>query len=81
MMDALAELAELERADSFVSRHIAPGLPEIEAMLRPLGCASLDELVARTVPAGIRTQQPMELPPAIDEAGAQIAHAAAAGGG
>ncbi len=70
MMDALAELAGLEAADSFVSRHIAPSESEIGAMLRLLGCAGLDELAARTVPAGIRTQQPMALPPAIDEAGA-----------
>ncbi len=38
-------------------------------MLGDLGCATLDELAARTVPRGIRSQQPMALPPATDEAG------------
>ena len=66
-MSALAELAGLE-ADSFASRHVAPREPEIAAMLALLGSASLDELVARTVPADIRAEVPMALPPAIDEA-------------
>ncbi len=69
MMDALADLAGLEAADSFIARHIGPRETEIAAMLRDLGCATLDELAARTVPRGIRTQAPMALPPAIDEAG------------
>jgi glycine dehydrogenase len=68
MMEALAELAGLEAADSFVSRHIAPGETEIAAMLRALGCATLDELAATTVPRGIRTQEKLALPPAIGEA-------------
>ena len=70
MMPALSELAGLEAADSFVARHIGPCAAEIAAMLDVLGCATLDELAARTVPRGIRTQQPMALPPAIDEAAA-----------
>ena len=69
-MPALSELAGLEAADSFVARHIGPCAAEIAAMLDVLGCATLDELAARTVPRGIRTQQPMALPPAIDEAAA-----------
>ena len=70
MMQALAELAGLEAADQFITRHIAPREAEIADMLRALGCATLEELAARTVPRGIRTQQPMDLPPAIDEAAA-----------
>lgn len=68
MMPALSELAGLEAADSFTARHIAPGAAELAAMLEVLGCATLDELAARAVPRAIRTQQPMALPPAIDEA-------------
>ncbi len=67
-MDALAELAELEAQDSFVSRHIAPSDAEIGAMLAVVGAATLDDLAARTVPGSIRSQQAMNLPPAIDEA-------------
>jgi glycine dehydrogenase len=69
-LDALAELADLEAADAFVSRHIAPGESEIAAMLQVVGAATLDELVAKTVPQGIRTQQMLDLPPPVDEAAA-----------
>ena len=68
MSTALAELAALEAADGFVARHIGPSAPEIAAMLRALGLASLDDLAAKTVPGTIRTNQAMNLPPAIDEA-------------
>jgi glycine dehydrogenase len=71
-MDALRspleELADLEAADSFVARHIAPDNDDVAAMLDVVGATSLDELIARTVPQGIRSQQPLDLPPAIDEA-------------
>ena len=54
MMDALAELAELEGGDSFVGRHIGPAESDIAAMLREVGAATLDDLAAQTVPAAIR---------------------------
>ncbi len=73
---ALAELAELEAAERFARRHNAPGDAERAAMLRELGSVSLDELVARTVPAAIRSQQPLAVPPAAGEA-AVIAEVAA----
>ena len=66
--DALAELAALEASDGFVARHIGPDEAEIAAMLAAVGCASLDELVDRTVPADIRLGTPPALPPALDEA-------------
>ena len=50
-MNPLAELAELEAADSFVARHIGPSAAEQAAMLKALGAASLADLTARTVPA------------------------------
>ncbi|MBV9758778.1 MAG: glycine dehydrogenase (aminomethyl-transferring), partial [Alphaproteobacteria bacterium] len=69
-MDALAELAELEAADGFVARHVAPSPAGIAAMLQTLGIASLDELAAKAVPASIRSNRALDLPPPIDEAGA-----------
>jgi glycine dehydrogenase len=69
MSDALKELAALEASDSFVARHIAPTEAEITAMLKAVGVASLSEMAARTVPATIRIQQAMDLPPTLDEAG------------
>ena len=68
MTDALAELATLEVADSFIARHIGPSESDITAMLHALGVATLDDLAAKTVPGTIRTNQTMNLPPAIDEA-------------
>jgi glycine dehydrogenase len=67
-MDALAELAALEAADSFVSRHIGPSETDIAAMLHAVGAATLNDLAAKTVPPAIRTNQALDLPPPIDEA-------------
>jgi len=80
-LDALCpELAELEAADGFVARHIGPRDSEIGAMLRTLGVASLDDLTAGAVPAAIRSEAPLALPPAEDEIAVlaelrQLAHA------
>ena len=68
LMDVLAELAALEAADGFVSRHIGPSEAEIAAMLHAVGAATLDELAAKTVPAAIRTQ-PGARPAAADRRG------------
>ena len=55
-------LAELEKRDDFVRRHIGPGEPQIAAMLESLGLKSLDELIDKAVPASIRSDTPMALP-------------------
>ena len=62
-MDALAELAALEAADGFVSRHIGPSESDIAAMLHAVGAATLDELAAKTVPSAIRMNRSLDLPP------------------
>jgi glycine dehydrogenase len=67
-MDALAELALLEAADSFVARHVGPSEADIAAMLHVVGAATLNDLAAKTVPPAIRTNQTLDLPPPIDEA-------------
>ena len=61
-MDALAELTALEGRDSFVARHIGPSEPEIAAMLRVVGAATLSDLAAKTVPASIRSNRALNLP-------------------
>ena len=53
-------------AGAFVGRHIGPDEAEIAAMLEVVGAGSLDELIDRTVPAAIRTERPLALPPAIE---------------
>ena len=65
---ALAELARLEEADGFVRRHIGPSEDDLAAMLAAIGAVSLDDVAAKTVPATIRSNLTMALPPAIDEA-------------
>ncbi len=59
---------DLSFADRFVDRHIGPSPAEIQEMLQTLGLSSLEELVDQTIPASIRTQRPLALPPALSEA-------------
>ncbi len=52
---------------AFVWRHIGPRPRDIAEMCRVVGCADLDELIARAVPAAVRTARPLDLPPPLDE--------------
>ena len=52
---------------SFQHRHIGPDRAERDAMLRTIGVTSLDALIDRTIPPGIRTPGPLDLPPAESE--------------
>ena len=54
-------------AAPFVRRHVGPDAAEIEAMLRTVGAASLDDLIDQTVPRKIRAADPLDLPPAFTE--------------
>lgn len=67
-MDVLVELSELEENDGFVRRHIGPSETEIAAMLHAVGAATLDDVAGKTVPASIRSNAALDLPPPIDEA-------------
>lgn len=53
----------LNPTDHFVDRHIGPRAAEIEAMLKVVGAASLEDLIDQTVPAKIRLQSPLALEP------------------
>jgi len=65
---APADLQDLlDCTDSFVNRHIGPTETEIEKMLAVLGVATVEELIAQTVPSGIRLQKSLNLPPALSE--------------
>ena len=67
-MSALEQLAALDAADGFVARHIGPDDAGVAAMLAAVGAVSLDDLMAQTIPSTIRTNAPLALPQAIDEA-------------
>jgi glycine dehydrogenase len=56
------DLAALDRPDEFVGRHIGPGEEAVAAMLRVVGAASLDELVAGIVPERILERGALALP-------------------
>ena len=56
-----------DKPADFAKRHIGPRESEIEAMLRIVGAASLDNLVAETVPASIRQKNPLAIGRALSE--------------
>ncbi|NOY26942.1 MAG: aminomethyl-transferring glycine dehydrogenase [Oligoflexia bacterium] len=51
----------------FASRHLGPRPHDIEHMLSVLGVSDLDTLIDQAVPASIRVQAPLALPPALTE--------------
>jgi glycine dehydrogenase len=63
------EQSAFEAHDTFVHRHIGPDEHEIAEMLRIVGCASLDDLADKTVPASIRLRTALELPGASERKG------------
>jgi len=56
-----------EGGSGFVNRHIGPSDADIDLMLTSVGVASLDELIARSVPQSIRIPQSLDLPEAETE--------------
>jgi len=60
-------LDELKMKGDFIRRHIGPGDEQIDEILAVLGLESLDELVDKTVPASIRSKEPLKLEPAMSE--------------
>jgi glycine dehydrogenase len=54
-------LDELEGRDEFVARHIGPNAAEQAAMCTAIGVKDRAELIAQTVPAGIRLGAPLPL--------------------
>ncbi|WP_375765897.1 aminomethyl-transferring glycine dehydrogenase [Archangium gephyra] len=47
--------------ESFSDRHIGPDEKELHGMLKAVGVGSLDELIDQTVPAAIRSKEPLKL--------------------
>ncbi len=63
------ESAALPGAAPFVRRHIGPSPTQQAALLHDLGVASLEELIAETIPADIRLERELDLPAPLSEAG------------
>jgi glycine dehydrogenase len=51
----------------FARRHIGPSPRDIEEMLAIVGVSSIDELIAETLPEGIRQSAPLEIGEALSE--------------
>ncbi|MDC7707892.1 aminomethyl-transferring glycine dehydrogenase [Vogesella indigofera] len=66
-------LSQLFNHQEFIARHIGPCESEKADMLAAIGVSSVEELVAQTVPAGIRFNRALDLPPAMREADALAA--------
>ena len=58
---------DLSFTDAFDARHLGPSDTDVAAMLDALGVESLDALVDATIPDSIRTDDPLDLPPALPE--------------
>jgi glycine dehydrogenase len=55
---------------TFADRHIGPSPDEHARMLEVVGYADIGALIDDAVPAAIRSDRPLDLPPALSEAGA-----------
>lgn len=66
-MPQKAPLHALLQNDDFVHRHIGPSDPDIAEMLEALDLESLDALIDEAVPAAIRSDRPLALPPSRSE--------------
>ena len=51
----------------FLARHLGPDEHAARRMLDTIGFDTLDDLLAKAVPAGIRDETPLDLPEALDE--------------
>ena len=58
---------DIRYAERFEDRHNGPDARQIKEMLQVVGAETLDQLIDETVPAGIRLQKPLDLPPAKNE--------------
>ncbi len=67
----LRHLSELAATGDFERRHVGTGASDQEVMLQALGLGlgSLEELLDRVVPDGLRSSRPLDLPAPVDEAG------------
>lgn len=55
------------QSKEFQKRHIGSNEAETKEMLKDIGFNSLSEMIAKTVPAGIRMQEPLHIPQAMSE--------------
>ncbi|HEX2919739.1 MAG TPA: aminomethyl-transferring glycine dehydrogenase [Bacteroidales bacterium] len=54
-------------SDMFVNRHVGPRDFEIPGMLEKIGVSTVDQLIDKTIPKGIRLGKPLKLPQQMNE--------------
>ncbi|HKX76290.1 MAG TPA: aminomethyl-transferring glycine dehydrogenase [Acidimicrobiia bacterium] len=53
--------------EGFAARHLGPDPDDVAKMLVEVGSESVDQLLAKTIPASIRLDRPLQLPEPLDE--------------
>ncbi|HEY5391626.1 MAG TPA: aminomethyl-transferring glycine dehydrogenase [Hanamia sp.] len=56
-----------KQSSEFSTRHIGPDEAETKEMLSTIGVATLDELIDKTIPAGIRLKNELDIPEPVSE--------------
>ncbi|MEI9946017.1 MAG: hypothetical protein WDN26_17575 [Chitinophagaceae bacterium] len=56
-----------QQSHEFIPRHIGPNEHDSKQMLKTIGAATLQELIGQTVPAGIRMNHTLNIPPSMSE--------------
>ncbi|MEM6603843.1 MAG: aminomethyl-transferring glycine dehydrogenase [Pseudomonadota bacterium] len=56
-----------KQLNAFTRRHVGLSEADIDKMLKVCGCGSLEDLIKKTVPEGIRSEAPLSLPDAAPE--------------
>jgi len=56
-----------QQKEEFFQRHIGPNESEVQAMLKTIGCSTVEELISKTIPDSIRMKKPMNVNSPISE--------------
>jgi glycine dehydrogenase len=56
-----------KQSSEFIGRHIGPNEAETKEMLSEIGMSSIEELIDKTIPRGIRLQEDLNVPEAMSE--------------
>ena len=61
MLKKTRTLADLQNSAEFIARHVGPSDKDQQAMLKVLGCNSLEELTTEVVPAAITMTESLDI--------------------
>ncbi|HEX7458093.1 MAG TPA: glycine dehydrogenase (aminomethyl-transferring), partial [Ginsengibacter sp.] len=56
-----------KQSSEFTARHIGPNEAETKTMLDEIGVNSIEELIDKTIPGGIRLQEELNVPEPVSE--------------